>query len=218
MIDIPGEDRLTAPASDSFGEARVKGSRFIARCAPAADRQAAAAVVAAERKKFHDATHHCWAWRALAPGESCEAAWDDDGEPSGTAGQPILHALDGAGLRGAVVVVTRYFGGTKLGAGGLARAYSEAAVGAVENSSRRQGMLAEQFALALDYTLLGAVNRLLESFPVIVTGREFTDRVGLKIAVSSSRAGYLAAALTECTAGRASVEALGSATVFVTEK
>jgi uncharacterized YigZ family protein len=209
---IPGEDRINTPGGGKF-ESKVKGSRFIAICSPAADRQAAEIIVAAERKKYHDATHHCWAWRELAPGEAA-FAWDDNGEPSGTAGPPILKIIDGADLRGALIVVTRYFGGTKLGTGGLARAYAEAAAGAVDNSGTRQGMLAEKYIITVDYAQLGAVTRLLESFPLIVTGREFTDDVGLNIAVSSSRAESMVAMLTEATAGRAGIERLGPEIVF----
>ncbi len=213
MIAIPDEDHINAPGGRGTFENKVKGSRFIAVCAPAPDKEKAENIVAAERKKYHDATHHCWAWRELSPGEAA-FAWDDNGEPSGTAGQPILKAIDGADLRGVVVVVTRYFGGTKLGTGGLARAYAAAAAGAVENSGNRHGMLAEKYRITVDYAQLGAVNRLLDTFPLIVTGREFTDDVGLNIAVSSSRAGTLAERLTETTAGRAAIERLGSEIVF----
>ncbi len=213
MIAIPAEDRIIAPGGSGTFESKVKGSRFSAVCAPSAERETTEGIVAARRRKYHDATHHCWAWRELATGEAA-FAWDDNGEPSGTAGQPILKAIDSAGLRGAVVVVTRYFGGTKLGTGPLARAYAAAAAGAVENSGNRQGMLAEKFSITIDYTRLGAVNHLLESFPLIVTGREFTGDVGLNIAVSSSRAGRLEEMLAETTAGRAAIERLGTAIVF----
>ncbi len=213
MIAIPEEDRIIAPGGNGTFESKIKGSRFIAICAPSAERKTAESIVAAQRRKYHDATHHCWAWRELATGEAA-FAWDDNGEPSGTAGQPILKAIDGAGLRGAVVLVTRYFGGTKLGTGGLARAYAASAAGAVESSGNRQGMLAEKFRIMIDYTRLGAVNHLLESFPLIVTGREFTGDVGLNIAVSSSRAGHLEEMLAETTAGRAAIERLGTEIVF----
>lgn len=213
MIAIPGEDRIIAPDGSGVFESKVKGSRFIAVCALAANREMVKNIVMEEHKKHHNATHHCWAWRELATGEAA-FAWDDNGEPSGTAGRPILKTIDNAGLRGAVVIVTRYFGGTKLGTGGLARAYAGSAAGAVENSGNRQGMLAVKFRIMVDYSQLGAVNRLLESFPLIVTGREFTSNVGLNIAVSSSRARQLEAMLTETTAGQATIEHLGTEIVF----
>ena len=213
MLSIPLEDLIYCPRSRGAAETRVKGSRFIALCAVANHRDSAQSVVEAEQKKYHDATHHCWAWRELAPGEAA-FAWDDNGEPSGTAGAPILKVIDGAALRGVIVVVTRYFGGTKLGTGGLARAYGEAAAAAVENSGIRQGMLAENYAVTLEYPRLGAVNHLMESFPLLVTGREFTDTVGLNIAVASSRAAAFERELTENTAGQARIESLGPRIVF----
>ncbi len=213
MIAVPGEDRIIAPGGEGAFENKIKGSRFIALCASAARREDAEKIVATQRKKYHGATHHCWAWRELVAGEA-GFAWDDNGEPGGTAGQPILKTIDRAGLRGAVVVVTRYFGGTKLGTGGLARAYASAAAAAVENSGHRQGMLAEKYIIKVKYAQLGAVNRLLDSFPLFVTGREFTDKVGLNIAVSSSRATQLAAMVTETTAGQAEIENLGPEIVF----
>lgn len=115
------------------------GSRFIATACPAADEAAARAAIESIRAEFDDATHHCWAWRLPQPGPEtgehhCEdrdtgarERVHDAGEPAGTAGPPILQAIRGAGLAGLVVVVSRWFGGTKLGKGGLARAYREAA-------------------------------------------------------------------------------------------
>ena len=105
---------------------RIKGSRFIADVAPASDDRAARAIVEAVRAREPDATHHCWAY-AMADGT---ARSSDDGEPRDTAGPPILRRVEGAGLTNVVVVVTRYYGGTNLGRGGLVRAYG-AAAGAV---------------------------------------------------------------------------------------
>jgi uncharacterized YigZ family protein len=104
-------------------ETIVKGSRFIAAGAIATTALAAQNFINSQRRSFPDATHHCWAYR-LSPQEY---RFSDDGEPSGTAGSPILQAIAAANLEEVVLVVTRYFGGTKLGAGGLVRAYGTAA-------------------------------------------------------------------------------------------
>ena len=108
---------IEAPAR---AEQRVDGSRFLADAAPVTDRQDVAAQVEAIRSREHKATHHCTAYRIGAEGE--EARYNDDGEPSGTGGAPILRQIDARTLTNTLVVVTRYFGGTELGTGGLARA------------------------------------------------------------------------------------------------
>ncbi|RZU98274.1 IMPACT family protein [Spiribacter vilamensis] len=110
------------PATTGTAEITVKRSRFIATAVPAADRDAALAAVDESRCQHPEARHHCWAWQGRN-----SAASSDDGEPGGTAGRPILGVIGHKGLVDVVVVVTRYFGGTKLGAGGLVRAYAGAA-------------------------------------------------------------------------------------------
>ncbi|WP_052666287.1 IMPACT family protein [Nitriliruptor alkaliphilus] len=115
-------------------EIEVTRSRFVADLVPVTDLEAAAAVVAGARREFHDARHHCSAW-ILGP-EGGQTRSNDDGEPSGTAGAPMLAVLDGAELTDVVAVVTRYFGGTLLGAGGLVRAYGQAVSTAVQEAVR----------------------------------------------------------------------------------
>jgi uncharacterized YigZ family protein len=115
-------------------ETEVTRSRFVADLWPVTDVDAATAVVAGARREFHDARHHCSAWVLGTDGRLTRS--NDDGEPSGTAGAPMLAVLQGAGLTDVVAVVTRYFGGTLLGAGGLVRAYGEAVTAAVDRASR----------------------------------------------------------------------------------
>ncbi len=102
----------------------IKKSRFIARAVPVCDRDAAMGVLAQARQDYPDARHHCWAYLL---GNAVSAAMSDDGEPSGTAGKPILNVLQHKQVGDIMIVVIRYFGGIKLGAGGLVRAYSTAA-------------------------------------------------------------------------------------------
>lgn len=118
--------RLTAPASFKL---REKASVFLAELHPAPDAVSRAEVLARLRKRDFDATHHCSAWREGLPVKGWGA--DDDGEPSGTAGPPMLRVLEGAELTDLIAVCIRWYGGTKLGTGGLVRAYTEAVQGAV---------------------------------------------------------------------------------------
>lgn len=128
-------------AADADAQIEVKRSRFLARVRRVSDEAAARAVVEACRKQYWDARHHCSAF-VLGPSGSL-ARSSDDGEPSGTAGAPILAAITGRGLCDVVVVVTRYFGGTLLGAGGLVRAYTDAAFAGLDRAGqlrRRRGV------------------------------------------------------------------------------
>lgn len=155
--------RLTAPAAFRL---REKASVFLAELHPAPDAAARAEILARLRKRDHDATHHCSAWREGIP----VSAWgaDDDGEPGGTAGAPMLRVLEGAELTDLIAVCIRWYGGTKLGTGGLVRAYTEAVQGALAEAARlgqfeevralRQGRLAVAPSLAhLPFAFLGGV-------------------------------------------------------------
>jgi len=123
--------KLTGSASYRF---REKGSVFLTELHPAADLSARAAILSAIRKRDHDATHQCFAWREGVP----LIAWgtDDDGEPSGTAGAPMLKVLEGQDITDILAVCIRWYGGTKLGAGGLVRAYTKGVHGAVAEAAR----------------------------------------------------------------------------------
>jgi putative IMPACT (imprinted ancient) family translation regulator len=129
--------RLTGIATHRF---REKASVFLTELHPAADAEARAAVLSALRKRDFDATHHCSAWREGASAATSGA--DDDGEPSGTAGRPMLAVLEGAGATDLIAVCIRWYGGTKLGTGGLVRAYTEGVQGALA-AAQAQGLWAE---------------------------------------------------------------------------
>jgi uncharacterized YigZ family protein len=146
---------LAAPAEAQF---REKASTFLAYAAPAAS-EAEARAVLAEREKLHwDATHNCSAW--VVRGGIRRA--NDAGEPSGSAGAPILAAIEGAGLTDCIVVVTRWYGGTKLGVGGLVRAYGDAAAQALAIAPRRIGTEAVRLEVVYPYAHTAAVMRALE--------------------------------------------------------
>jgi uncharacterized YigZ family protein len=158
MTHLP--DSYMTLAGQAEAEERIQRSRFIALAAPAADVADAQAVVDAMRRRFHDARHVCHGWRVGGVAALSEDR-QDDGEPSGTAGEPILQAIRGAGLHDAVVAVARYFGGVKLGTGGLARAYGGAAADALAAAPRREVLLGRRFLLDHDYRLQKTVEHLL---------------------------------------------------------
>jgi len=114
------------PAAPLQTEYEVRKSRFIVRVQNVEDREQAMAFLEQARTDYPDATHHCWAYLIGDPGSASSAAMNDDGEPSGTAGKPILNVIQHKGIGDIMVIVIRYFGGVKLGAGGLVRAYSAA--------------------------------------------------------------------------------------------
>ncbi|MFO7859056.1 MAG: YigZ family protein [Ectothiorhodospiraceae bacterium] len=114
------------PAKAVEAEKTIRNSRFVARAEPVGDRNEALECVASARARHPEARHHCWAFLVGDPGSASAAATDDDGEPGGTAGRPILRVVEHKGIGDVLVVVSRYFGGIKLGAGGLTRAYAQA--------------------------------------------------------------------------------------------
>lgn len=154
----PGYDTLAAPAT---AELKVQRSRFLAEVHPAADEAAARAVVADMAKRHHDARHVCFAWR-LGPDDDRTEHRSDAGEPSGSAGEPILNALRQAEVSDAVAVVVRWFGGVKLGTGGLGRAYRDTAAAALEGARRRRIRLGGEVELAFPYSLQKTVGHLLD--------------------------------------------------------
>ncbi len=146
---------LAAPAEAQF---REKASTFLAYAAPA-ESEAEARAVLAEREKLHwDATHNCSGW-AIRGGIRRA---NDAGEPSGSAGAPILAAIEGAGLTDCIVIVTRWYGGTKLGVGGLVRAYGDSAAQALAAAPRRMGVQAARLEVRYPYAHTAAVMRALE--------------------------------------------------------
>jgi uncharacterized YigZ family protein len=181
----------------------VKKSRFIASVAPARTDEEAWAFIEQIRGEHTDATHNCFAFKTGA-GQRLS----DDGEPSGTAGRPIFDVIDKQGLSDTVVVVTRYFGGILLGAGGLVRAYSQAAVAGVEAAGVATAVLAVDLRLSLDYPLVGKVQYLLEQRNALTLNTEFGQNVVIDCRLLAEQADGLEAALAEASAGRIKAERL----------
>ena len=137
----------------------ILGSRFVADVAPASDATSALELVERVRAEFPDASHHCWAWRL--PPAGIDFRYSDDGEPRGSAGVPILKRIEGAGLVGVCAVVTRWFGGTKLGVGGLMRAYGGAAAAALAEVGSVEVVPTTPCTVVYPYECEGNVQALL---------------------------------------------------------
>jgi uncharacterized YigZ family protein len=183
--------------------AKIKGSRFIATAGPFRDEAALAGVIARLRDEFSDANHHCYAWRF-----GDRFRYNDDGEPSGTAGRPILQRIDGRDLDRTYVVVTRIFGGTKLGAGGLVRAYSAAAGAALDAAQVVEVVPTSRIRVIVPYELMGAVASVVAAHGVTPLDSVFAEVVTQTFAVPTNELDDLMTALQDRTAGRAGVERL----------
>ena len=187
-------------SSAGFGEYTEKRSRFLGEVHPAGTEEEAAAFVAASRKKYYDARHHCYAWILGDDGASKKAA--DDGEPSGTAGMPMLKVLEGAGCTNVVAVVTRYFGGTLLGTGGLVRAYTQAVKEALANAPLVRMCPCIQYTLTMDYGSLDRVLFYLRQNGLEPGDQTYTDKVQLTVTVEESGADRFLKEMTALSSGR----------------
>lgn len=188
---------LASPASL---EQEVKRSRFLCQAAPVETPETALAFLRAVSDVA--ATHNCWAFRI---GEVYRSS--DDGEPAGTAGRPILAAIDGQGLDGVIAVVTRWYGGIKLGAGGLVRAYGGCAAECLRTASRVIVIPTQDLSLRCDFADLGDVHGLIGMFGIEKLGEYFgVDGVHLQLRLRSDRIESFATALRESSRGRLALE------------
>ncbi|MCB2156515.1 YigZ family protein [bacterium] len=163
-------------------EHRVSNSRFIATLRPAVSVDEARAVIASIREEMPDATHHVYAF-AIGHGNSVTEGMSDDGEPSGTSGPPALAVLRGSGLGDVVLVITRYFGGTKLGTGGLVSAYGDAARLAIEAAETREKIARTAIELHVPYAHHDRVRRIAEDAGAIVEHEQFAVDVALRLLI-----------------------------------
>ncbi|QQR74686.1 MAG: YigZ family protein [Holophagales bacterium] len=183
-----------APAGEGRSELRDRGSLFLAVVSPCADEDEAKRMLAAVAARHPEATHHCWAYRLGDPPRERSA---DAGEPGGTAGAPILQALRSAGLSDAFAVVTRWFGGVKLGKGGLVRAYGGAARDAVAATPVLRRVPVDELEVELPFARLGAVKRLLRPPEVELLAESYGETVRLRLRVQRPRVAALRATFAE---------------------
>ncbi|TIC89171.1 YigZ family protein [Nocardioides sp. GY 10113] len=193
---------------DVATEIEVKRSRFLCTLERVGDEAAARAVVERLRREHWDARHHCSAFVLGPPPVPVERS-SDDGEPAGTAGAPMLEVLRGAGLSDVVAVVTRWFGGTLLGAGGLVRAYGDAVREAVAAAGTVRRSLVREHLLVLEHADAGRVESELRGRGVTVLDTAYADRVTLRLGVPPEEEAVLATALAELTAGAAATTVAG---------
>lgn len=195
-------------ARDADAEIEVKRSRFLARVRRVDDEPAARAVIEGCRKEFWDARHHCSAF-VLGPASEISRS-NDDGEPSGTAGAPILAAITGRGISDVVVVVTRYFGGTLLGAGGLVRAYTDAAVAGLQEAGELRRTAALVASVRVSLADIGKVENALRSAGLAVDGVDYAAVATIRGVLDPRHEDAVRAVLASLTAGAAQLTVTGT--------
>ncbi|MFA6107706.1 MAG: YigZ family protein [Candidatus Latescibacterota bacterium] len=190
------------PAGEARIELRCRNSRFLGTVDRAETVTAARALVERARQGHPDASHHVYAF-AVGYGATVVHGMSDDGEPAGTAGRPVLAVVQGSGLGDVVVVVTRWFGGTKLGTGGLVRAYTETAQAVLAAVARQQKVHAVWFCLDLEYGQHPACRKALVERGATIIGEEFGASVALVGWIGDEGWDGLRQALLDASAGRA---------------
>ena len=190
----------------SEAEYTVNRSRFIGRCFPVDSEEAALCLLGDIRKKHWDATHNCFAYRI---GENAAARFSDDGEPGGTAGKPIMDVLTGRGLTNVLCVVTRYFGGILLGAGGLVRAYSKSAADAVTKAGMVSYLPGTVLEIPMDYSRYGALEGFIRA-NAEVRNVAFAQNVVVTVAVEDTNLLKFMKEVTERSDGRCTPVTIGT--------
>ena len=197
-------DRYKTVYSGGEGEIVEKKSRFIATVQPVKSEEEALVFIEGLKKKYWNATHNCFAY---VTGERFELQrCSDDGEPAGTAGRPMLEVLLGEEIHDTAVVVTRYFGGTLLGTGGLVRAYQSAVKAGLLASTVITKIRGCVVSVSTDYTGLGKIQYILGQRGLSVLNTEYTERVSLQILIPHTDTKQVMAEITEATSGQAVIE------------
>ncbi|MBD5484587.1 MAG: YigZ family protein [Lachnospiraceae bacterium] len=185
------------------GEIEEKKSRFIAHVAAVSTEEEALAFIEGKKKQFWDARHNCYAYIL---GEQAQTMrFSDDGEPTGTAGRPILEVLMGSGIRNIVVVVTRYFGGTLLGTGGLVRAYTKAAQAGIAASDVRKMCYGYEMTIVTDYNGIGKIQYLLARRGIPVGESDYAEQVTVRVKIPYEEKNAVTNEITEATAGKVKI-------------
>ena len=176
-MEVEIQDSYKSIAAPSEGLFKDNGSSFIALAYPVEPEDEVKEIVASLRKEYHDARHHCYAYRIGLKGDVWRAS--DDGEPSGSAGRPILGQIDSLGLSDILVVVVRYFGGIKLGIPGLIRAYKTSTADALSSATVVQKIAGRNYRLSFDYLSMNAVMKVLKDLDLPQSGQDFGEKCSL---------------------------------------
>jgi uncharacterized YigZ family protein len=206
---LSASTRYPVPAATHRVEQEISRSRFITTIGRASTVEEAQAFIRAVAAEFGGATHNCWAYVVGPPGDTGRIGMSDAGEPHGTAGRPMLNALLHAPVGDVVAVVTRYYGGTKLGTGGLVRAYGggvQAALAALPVTERIEYV---PLAITIEYSRLAALQQLCAEHEGEILDQEFAEQVRVTVRVPDGNAGRFKAALLDATRGQASLTDLG---------
>jgi uncharacterized YigZ family protein len=194
--------QYSVPAAAIRCEEIIKGSRFISDLIPVDNSKQAKIALQGIRDQFPDATHHCWAYNAGPPGSTRDIGYSDDGEPHGTAGKPILNVLLHAEVGEILAVVTRYYGGTKLGTGGLARAYGGGAQNALSQLELKQKRFYKWVCMRVDYDRQGIIDRYLQDQDAKIDSIDFDQQVNYKIGLDLELYQSQLQAMTNLCAGK----------------
>jgi uncharacterized YigZ family protein len=204
-VQMSGASRYTVPAGEHRVEQVIQRSRFVATIARASTIDEAVAFVRRISVEFADATHNCWAYAVGKPGSTDRVGMSDDGEPHGTAGRPMLAMLLRGGVGDIAAVVTRYYGGTKLGTGGLVRAYGGSVQLALDALPLTERVEYAELTAVVGYPHVSALHALLPAFEAEVLGQEYLADATFRLRLPEHRAEDFRAALTDATRGSAKI-------------
>jgi uncharacterized YigZ family protein len=182
-------------------EEKLKGSKFIASAQPVDTEEKAVAFIGEIKKEFHDATHNCFAWK-LGVGRRQKFRYNDNGEPAGTAGQPILKSINSAGVSNVCVVVSRYFGGTKLGTGGLMRAYGRMAYELLRSCEADKKYTSSTVTFTVEFDFVNVAHSVINSFSSELKDSRYDERATFEVEVRESKLKAFRDKLTEATNGQ----------------
>jgi uncharacterized YigZ family protein len=199
-------DYLTLERESGPSQIKEKSSKFIAYSYIAGDKDQAEKIIHDLRKRYHDATHVCYAYR-LGEGTEKYFRYNDDGEPSGTAGIPIFNEIKRRNLYNVLIAVVRYFGGVKLGTGGLARAYASAAREVLDSSRIIQKQIVRKLSVSIPYDFIGELMGLVNQMKMTIISQSYAqEAVKIKIAAPVANYESFITALTDKSGGKVKIE------------
>jgi uncharacterized YigZ family protein len=199
-------DRYTIPKRQHRTKEEIKRSRFITTISHTPSAEDAREFIRRSKEEFNDANHNCWAYVVGPPGSTAQVGMSDDGEPHGTAGRPMLTVLLHSDVGDICAVVTRYFGGTLLGKGGLVKAYSGGVQHALESLPTVEKIPMASLLVMIDYATVTPLHNLLPDFEAVITHEDYAVDVTLSIEMPQVNSKDFVAAVTNLTSGNAIIE------------